>query len=154
MLSMFIFHTLDTKSYFHQACFVQVLPKRTGCNSLWPLTQGVINTLVYHGSPFPHAELVLQVATPWAFAFRVPCNVSEIWTLDNLPCNFDSLRCEHSDPSHRPFVIHLGYRCCHERLHEYTLQFCTMLNRTCVCFHTFGSSINFQTFVTLCHKFS
>ena len=133
---------------------MQDLSKRTGINSLWPLTQGMLDALTNHGLPFPHVELVLQVATPWAFAFRVPCNVLEIWTLDKFTCNFVSLRCEHSDPSHRPFVIQLGYRCCHERLHEFTLQFCTMLNRTCVCFHTFGSSINFQTFVTLCHKFS
>ena len=119
ILSISIFHTLVTKSYSQQARFVQDLSKRTGINSLWLLTQGMLDALINHGLPLPHVELVLQVATPWAFAFRVPRNVSEIWTLDNLPCNFDSLRCEHSDPSHRPHVIHLGYRCCYERLHEF-----------------------------------
>ena len=107
-LSISIFHILVAKSYSQQAGYVLALSKRTGINSPWPLTQGVLDTLVNHGLPYPHAELVLQDATPWAFAFRVPCNVLEIWTLDNFTCNFDSLRCEHSSPSHRPHVIHFN----------------------------------------------
>ena len=72
MLSISIFHILVAKSYSQQAGYVLALSKRTGINSPWPLTQGVLDTLVNHGLPYPHAELVLQDATPWAFAFRVP----------------------------------------------------------------------------------
>ena len=104
-LSISIFHILVAKSYSQQAGYVLVLSKRTGINSPWPLTPGVLDTLVITDCLI-HTRSSYYRLRPHGPSLSV-ChdNVLEIWTLDIFTCNFDSLRCEHSSPSHRPHVF-------------------------------------------------